>query len=80
MVERHAGVATQTRIQRNAPVGQFDKPQIAILILHKDSQNVRPVPVRIPLEVFTGGDCTVAQIARSCERFDHDLLDGHSSG
>ena len=80
MVERHTGVAAQTRIQGNAPVGQFDKPQIAILVLHKDRQNVRPVPVRIPLEVLTGGDRTVAQIACSCESFDHDLLDGLTSG
>lgn len=80
MVERHARIAAQAGIQGDAPIRHFDQAQVPVLIFHEDRQNIGPVAIRVPLEVFTGGDRTVAQIASSGESFDHDLLDGPFSG
>jgi hypothetical protein len=80
MVERHPRIAAQAGIQGNASIGHLDQFQFAVLILHKNCQNIRPVTVGVALKVLSGRDRPVAEIASPGERFNHDVLDGPTTG
>lgn len=80
MIERHPGIAAQAGIQGDAAVRHFDQLQFPVLILHKDRQDVRPVPIGVPLKIFPGRYRPVAEVASPGESFDHDVLDGRVTG
>ena len=80
MVERHPRIATDAGIQGNTSVRHFDQLQFPVLVFHENCQDFRPVAVGVALHVLARRDRPVAEIASPGESFDHDVLDGRTTG
>jgi hypothetical protein len=75
VAKAHPRIAIHARVQGDASIRKLDKLKLSILVLRQDHQDVQPKPFRIPLDVLSRRDFSVAHVAGSDEIPDHDGLD-----
>jgi hypothetical protein len=74
--EGHPGVAGYAGIHGDRAIGQLDQLKFAILIFGQNHQNVRSIPIGMPLHILPSRYLAMAHVAASDEIFDHVVLDG----
>jgi hypothetical protein len=75
VAESNSAITVDTRVESDGSVGIGGEFEIVPDVLDQNKQQVHSARLGVSLEVFSGRDLPVAEIAGPCQIPDHDLLD-----